>query len=79
MSNSDINQQLWVWNLDNQRLYYDLQEKVRFRVVDEEWHDHTPTKPIEQGEQAEEDKYVPPYKIKGSMKDSGFGPCLWWD
>ncbi len=47
-----MSQQLWVWNFDDQRLYYDKAEMVRFRVIGEEWHDQTPTKPIDQGENA---------------------------
>lgn len=75
---SDMNQQLWVWNIEGQRMFYDLHEMVRFRVIDEEWHDQTPTKPIERGEEPEEHRN-PPYMIQGSMKDPGLGVCIWWD
>ncbi|EFW99601.1 DNA-directed RNA polymerase 3 25 kd polypeptide [Grosmannia clavigera kw1407] len=74
----DINQQLWVWNVEGQRMFYDMHEMVRFRVIDEEWHDQTPTKPIERGEEPEEHRN-PPYRIQGSMKDPGLGVCIWWD
>ena len=73
-----MNQQLWVWNIDDQRMFYDNHEMVRFRVIDEEWHDQTPTKPIERGEEPEESRN-PPYRIRGSMKDPGLGVCIWWD
>jgi len=50
---------------------------VRFRVVEEKWHDQTPTKPIEQAEEADKG-HEPPYVIRGSMNDVGLGVCLWW-
>ena len=76
---SDLPQNIWVWNVeDGQRMYYDNHEMVRFRVIDESWHDQTPTKPLGRGEEAEE-RRKPPYMIKGSMKDPGLGVCLWWD
>ena len=76
---SDLTQNIWVWNVeDGQRMYYDSHEMVRFRVVDENWHDQTPTKPLGGAEEAHEGR-EPPYMIKGSMKDPGLGVCLWWD
>ncbi|CAK7208921.1 DNA-directed RNA polymerase III complex subunit Rpc25 [Sporothrix bragantina] len=74
----DMNQQLWVWNIEDTRMFYDNHEMVRFRVIDEEWHDQTPTKPIERGEEPDE-RRNPPYRIRGSMKDPGLGVCIWWD
>jgi len=59
-------------------MYYDNAEMVRVRVIGEEWHDQTPTKPIALNGEAEE-RGKPPYKIRGSMKEPGLGCCLWWD
>lgn len=76
---SDFANSLWVWREDNQDdLFYDNHEWVRFQVIAEEWHDHTPTKPRGPGEEPEERKLAP-YKIMGSMKQPGLGCCLWWD
>ena len=67
---------LWIWNCDEEtRLFYDRNEMVRFQVVDEEWHDQTPAGP----NQSEEEALPTPYRIKGSMANSGLGVCLWWD
>ncbi|KAI6779711.1 uncharacterized protein J7T54_005741 [Emericellopsis cladophorae] len=72
----NVGEQLWVWNLDeNERLYYDNHEMVRFQVIDEEWHDQTPAGPT----QAEDAAFKTPYKLKGSMAADGLGVCLWWD
>ncbi|KAJ6444829.1 Signal peptidase complex subunit 2 [Purpureocillium lavendulum] len=56
-------EQLWIWNLEDSRLFYDNHEMVRFQVIDEEWHDQTPAGPS-QGDDAPAKS---PYKIKGSM------------
>lgn len=78
-SHSSHSEQLWVWNYDDdERLFYDNHEIVRFQVIDEEWHDQTPAGPAApQGEEAAAPKA--PYKIKGSMAREGLGVCLWWD
>ncbi|KAI6365172.1 hypothetical protein MCOR25_005466 [Pyricularia grisea] len=71
----DHDQSLWVWHVEDQEMYYDIHEMVRFRVSSEEWHDQTPTKPIEGSELPEK---KPPYSITGTMKEEGLGVCLWW-
>lgn len=68
-------EQLWIWNFDEERLFYDNHEMVRFQVIDEDWHDQTPAGPT----QADDAPVKTPYKIKGSMAREGLGVCLWWD
>jgi len=63
-------------------MYFDNNEMVRFRVLSEEWHDQTPSKPVEASEATEEEpavpiNYKPPYQITGSMNGPGLG-CTWW-
>ncbi|KAL1839838.1 hypothetical protein VTJ49DRAFT_1069 [Mycothermus thermophilus] len=82
---------LWVWKEDDQVMYFDNNEMVRFRVIAEEWHDQTPTKPGEAAalaaaaageapaEQPVPANYKPPYQIIGSMNGPGLGCCLWWE
>ena len=72
---SNHSEQLWIWNVEDSRLFYDNHEMVRFQVLDEEWHDQTPAGPS-QGEDAPAKS---PYRIKGSMVRDGLGVCLWWD
>lgn len=44
--NSDIADQVWVWeNEDGSTFYFDIGEIVRFRVEMEEWHDQIPNAP----------------------------------
>lgn len=47
---------------------------MRFQVLEEEWHDQTPT-----GPNKGDDEIGAPYMIKGTMKTDGLGICLWWD
>jgi DNA-directed RNA polymerase III subunit RPC8 len=68
-------EQLWVWNYEGDRLYYDPGEMLRFQVVDEEWHDQTPLGPNQTADTAAKI----PYKIKGNIAGEGLGPCFWWD
>ncbi|KAK3372552.1 RNA polymerase III subunit Rpc25-domain-containing protein [Podospora didyma] len=70
---------LWVWKEDDQVMYYDNNEMVRFQVVGEEWHDQTPTGPLEAAEDLATQIKMPPYKITGSMKGPGLGCYLWWE
>lgn len=60
---------------DEEKLFYDNHEMVRFLVIDEEWHDQMPAGPT----QAEDAPAKTPYRIKGSMAREGLGVCLWWD
>ena len=64
-------------------MYFDDNEMVRFKVLTEEWHDQTPSKPVEAAEGAEEapapTNTKPPYRITGSMSGRGLGCCLWWE
>ncbi|KAK3298977.1 RNA polymerase III subunit Rpc25-domain-containing protein [Chaetomium fimeti] len=78
---------LWIWKEDDQAMYFDDNEMVRFRVITEEWHDQTPSKPVEAVEVPEGTEEAPappintkpPYTITGSMSGPGLGCCLWWE
>jgi DNA-directed RNA polymerase III subunit RPC8 len=65
-------------------MYFDNNEMVRCRVIAEEWHDQTPSKPVEAVETPEEGPLPvinskPPYSLTGSMNGAGLGCCLWWE
>ncbi|KAH6854513.1 RNA polymerase III subunit Rpc25-domain-containing protein [Chaetomium sp. MPI-CAGE-AT-0009] len=78
---------LWIWKEDDQAMYFDNNEMVRFRVISEEWHDQAPSKPVEAVEVPEGAEEAPaqpintkpPYTITGSMSGPGLGCCLWWE
>ncbi len=72
-----------MWKDEDQVMYFDNNEMVRFKVISEEWHDQTPSKPVEVVEGTEEEpaptNSKPPYRITGSMSGPGLGCCLWWE
>ncbi|KAK4218784.1 DNA-directed RNA polymerase III subunit rpc25 [Rhypophila decipiens] len=70
----------WVVDLeeDDEKLYYDNHEMVHFSVLSEEWHDQTPTGPVEAEADPADQQLLPPYKIIGTMNAPGLGVCLWW-
>ncbi|KAK4199588.1 putative DNA-directed RNA polymerase III subunit RPC8 [Triangularia verruculosa] len=72
---------LWVWNSDDVQLYFDLNEIVRFRVIDEKWQVQPPTKPNESADSdaPTKTKYQAPYSIVGSMSTPGLGNYMWWE
>ncbi|KAG7292189.1 hypothetical protein NEMBOFW57_002224 [Staphylotrichum longicolle] len=82
-SEFEPSENLWVWRDEDQVMYFDNNEMVRFKVISEEWHDQTPSKPVEAAEGAEEEpaptNSKPPYQIVGSMNGPGLGCCLWWE
>jgi DNA-directed RNA polymerase III subunit RPC8 len=51
---------------------------VRFKVFSEEWHDQTPTGPLDLSEQPAS-QLLAPYTITGSFKGAGLGCYLWWE
>ena len=63
--------------MEGQKLYYDNQETVRFRIEEERWHDQTPVGPIEKEDGSAVKQS--PYTLIATMEDAGLGPCLWWD
>ncbi len=66
-----------MWKEDDQEMYYDNNEMVRFQVLAEDWHDQAPTGPLDPDQPPPE--LLPPYKITGSMKEPGLGCALWWE
>ncbi|KAK4189710.1 RNA polymerase III subunit Rpc25-domain-containing protein [Podospora australis] len=81
LPNENDGQGLWVWEEDETKLYFDMNEIVRLRVLFEEWNDQAPTKPREESADvvAPTTDVKPPYRIIGSMKEPGLGCFLWWD
>jgi DNA-directed RNA polymerase III subunit RPC8 len=67
-----------VWREEDQEMFYDNNEMVRFQVLSEEWHDQAPSGPLDLADQPASE-LLPPYKITGSMKAPGLGCALWWE
>ncbi|EFN81651.1 DNA-directed RNA polymerase III subunit RPC8 [Harpegnathos saltator] len=81
-SRFDQRDQVWVWEYKTEEgsthdLYVDLEELIRFRVVNEIFTEETP-KPPDTVEKEETNK-VAPYILHGSIDEAGLGPLLWWE
>jgi len=70
---SEFNEEekLWVWKYDGQDVFMDMEEDVRFRVVNVKY----PQIPIEQEKNA---KPFAPMAITGDITADGLGFVSWW-
>ncbi|XP_070579324.1 DNA-directed RNA polymerase III subunit RPC8-like [Ptychodera flava] len=82
----DEAEQLWVWEYETEEgthdLFMDINEEIRFRVIDETFVDTTPVGPKTIGEGAEvtdKDAKRSPYSLTGSITEPGLGVLLWWN
>lgn len=88
-SQFDEKEQLWIWEYETEdggqeKMFMDVGEEIRFRVVAEHFIDTTPSSTLP-GNQAnapetsnEEAKTKIPYSIEASTADSGLGLLSWW-
>ncbi|CCE65884.1 hypothetical protein TPHA_0N01030 [Tetrapisispora phaffii CBS 4417] len=83
-----VNENAWVWPMDEDtELYFDINEKIRFRVEQEVFIDVKPKSPKErdQEEKAKENgelettEKLPSYAILGSCQTDGMGLVSWWE
>lgn len=84
-SKFDEDEQLWVWEYTTDDgghdLFMDINEEIRFRVVDEVFTDLSPAGPEMSGEKKSTDDAEnkrSPYSITGSISEPGLGLRSWW-
>lgn len=84
-SKFDDEEQLWVWEYVTEEgshdLFMDINEPIRFRIIDEDFVDLTPTGPAStaSGEASEiPEQKKAPYSILGSISEPGLGLLSWW-
>lgn len=79
-------EQLWVWEYETDEgphdLFMDINEEIRFRIIDEEFVDLTPEGPAPPPVDGEpvlpvENKRSP-YTVSASISESGLGLLSWW-
>ncbi|KAJ8651528.1 DNA-directed RNA polymerase [Lichtheimia ornata] len=91
-SEFDPAEQLWVWNYEGEKLYMDLDEPIRIRVLREVFTDKTPTPATAASTgrrqsaadasatadlQANSAK-IPPYALTCTIQEDGLGLLSWW-
>lgn len=85
---------LWVWRTDPEDsesdVYFDINEKIQFRVEEEIFTNIKPTGPLLEEEDEEEDEEIakkkeqekaatpPPYAVIASCQNEGMGAISWW-
>ncbi|XP_064406557.1 DNA-directed RNA polymerase III subunit RPC8-like [Halichondria panicea] len=87
----DPKEQLWVWEYESEGekhdMFMDIDEEIRFRVVEEVFVDTSPTScqpkspesPSEAATNGQIDSPDPvPYTVRGSASESGLGLLSWW-
>lgn len=75
---SHEDEKVWQWNQEGGEFYFDMGERARIRVEEEEWVDQSPEKPSSDPHARPKEK-TSPYRIIGSMSLPGLGPNQWWD
>ncbi|XP_024379800.1 uncharacterized protein [Physcomitrium patens] len=70
-SKFDEEEKLWIWNYNGADMFMDLEEDVRFRVVQVKY----PPIPIEQEKDA---RPFAPMAITGDINADGLGLVAWW-
>lgn len=81
-----VDDNAWVWPMDEEtKLYFDVGEKIRFRVEKEVFLDVKPKSPKEKEQENEEEnegmkvEKPPAYALLGSCQTDGMGLVSWWD
>ncbi|XP_054160729.1 DNA-directed RNA polymerase III subunit RPC8-like [Oppia nitens] len=85
-SKFDETEQLWFWEYEDNKLFMDIGEKIRFKVKEELFVDTSPSGPtstsnISGGDNTNtvtDNKRKIPYLIKGTINESGLGLISWW-
>ncbi|CAI5757909.1 unnamed protein product [Candida verbasci] len=69
----------WVWNMDGNELFIDMNEKVRFRVEEENFYNIKPKTSNEALGLEEPKNKLPAYSLIASCQEYGMGCISWWD
>ncbi|KAI8333574.1 DNA-directed RNA polymerase III subunit RPC8-like protein [Chlamydoabsidia padenii] len=93
-SEFDPAEQVWVWNYDGEKMYMDIDEPIRFRVLREIFTDTTPTHHTPgnnatgrrqsvadvsaSNDLAANSTKIPPYALTCTIQEDGLGLLSWW-
>ncbi|KAG1052225.1 hypothetical protein G6F43_005626 [Rhizopus delemar] len=84
-SKFDPAEQVWVWNYEGEKMFMDIEEPIRVRVLREQYTDTTPTSHPQKGRNndaaddlAANSTKIPPYSITCTIQEDGLGLLSWW-
>ncbi|KAJ1964365.1 DNA-directed RNA polymerase III complex subunit Rpc25 [Dipsacomyces acuminosporus] len=78
-SEFDATEGVWVWRFDGNELFMDLDELVRFRVLDLKFLDVNPPRPKVGDADTAPVSHQSPFSLVCSVVDSGLGLLSWWE
>jgi DNA-directed RNA polymerase III subunit RPC8 len=67
----DNEENVWIWKFQDNDLFMDLNEQIRFRVESDAFTDKYPV--------GDEKVVEPPFKIMASCAEQGLGLVIWWE
>ncbi|CAO3643794.1 unnamed protein product [Cunninghamella blakesleeana] len=92
-SEFDPAEQVWVWKYEGQKMYMDIDEPIRFRVLRETFTDTTPTNHPSSNTPGRRQSVadltasndlianstkIPPYALTCTIQEDGLGLLSWW-
>ncbi|WLF78018.1 DNA-directed RNA polymerase III complex subunit Rpc25 [Lodderomyces elongisporus] len=69
----------WIWKTDESELYLDINERIRFRVEQENFYNVKPKTSSEASGLEEPKEKLPAYSITASCQAPGMGCVSWWE
>ncbi|KAJ2000954.1 DNA-directed RNA polymerase III complex subunit Rpc25 [Coemansia thaxteri] len=77
-SEFDSTEGIWVWRFEGNELFMDLDEQVRFQVLDETFLDVSPPRPKIGDVGNVPVSHPPPYSLVCTIASPGLGLLSWW-
>lgn len=77
----DREERVWVWEFDGNRLFIDVGEEIRFRVITETFEEAPPLPKdqiVMQQQKSATSSIIIPYRITASIAEDGLGLLSWW-
>eukprot|EP00041_Stephanoeca_diplocostata_P007882 m.113340 g.113340 ORF g.113340 m.113340 type:complete len:200 (+) comp17077_c0_seq2:232-831(+) len=79
----DTTEQAWCWQYGDEKLFMDVDEKIYFKVIKEEFHDMVVAAEIFGAAGGDDtdgfSNRKAPYMLTGSVNDFGLGLPAWWE
>ncbi|KAJ2078328.1 DNA-directed RNA polymerase III complex subunit Rpc25 [Coemansia sp. RSA 988] len=78
-SEFDGSEGVWVWRYEGNELFMDLEEPIRFRVLNTVFLDVSPPRPVVGDVDSVPASHPPPFSLIGTVADDGLGLLSWWE
>ncbi|KAI8070793.1 DNA-directed RNA polymerase III subunit RPC8-like protein [Gongronella butleri] len=90
----NTDEQVWVWHYEGEKLFMDIDEPIRFKVLGENFTDATPSvhpsgssagrrqsvaDTTASNDLVANSTKIPPYSLTGTIQQDGLGLLSWWE